>query len=53
MRLAKADLVPTAANLKACYGSFGELRAEAAVFCEQRNARAHRATGRPPVDRLA
>ena len=53
VRIAKADLVPTTANLRDAYHSFAELRAEAAVWCEQVNARPHRETGRPPVDMLA
>lgn len=53
VRIAKADLVPTTANLRDAYHSFGELRAEAAVWCETVNARPHRETGRPPIDMLA
>ena len=53
VKIAKADLVPTTANLRDAYHSFSELRAEAAIWCEQVNARPHRETGRPPVDMLA
>lgn len=53
VRIAKADLVPTAANLLPEYGSFGELRAAADAFCETVNARPHRETRQPPVERLA
>ena len=53
VRIAKADLVPTTANLHGDYASFAELRAEAAVWCERVNARAHREARRPPVDMLA
>jgi transposase len=53
VRIAKADLVPTSANLREGYHSFAELRAEAAVWCEKINARPHRETGRAPVDMLA
>jgi transposase len=53
VRIAKADLVPTTTNLHAGYHSFAELRAEAAVWCDAVNARAHRDTRRPPADMLA
>ncbi len=53
VRIAKADLVPTSANLRDDYHSFAELRAETAVWCEQVNERVHRETGRAPVDMLA
>jgi transposase len=53
VRIAKADLVPTAANLRDDYHTFVELRAEAAIWCEQVNTRPHRETGRPPIDMLA
>jgi hypothetical protein len=44
VRVAKADLVPTAANLLAEYASFAELEAACAVFRDQVNARPHRVT---------
>lgn len=53
VRLAKADLVPTEANLREGYGSFAELERACEVFCEQVNSRAHRATRRPPAQMLA
>ena len=53
VKIAKADLVPTAANLHDDYQTFAELRAEAAVWCDTVNARAHRQTRRAPVDMLA
>ncbi len=53
VRVAKADLVPTEANLLAAYGSFAELRAACDGFCETVNARVHRETHEAPVDRLA
>jgi hypothetical protein len=53
VRIAKADLVPTGANLLAEYGTFAELEAACAAFCADVNARRHRATGRSPVELLA
>lgn len=53
VKLAKADLVPTAANLRDDYETFAELEGEAAVFCERVNRREHRQTRRAPVDLLA
>jgi transposase len=53
VKIAKADLVPTDANLREAYTTFAELRAETALFCDQVNARPHRETRRPPVDMLA
>ena len=53
VKIAKADLVPTEANLLGEYGSFAELQAACAVFCEQVNARPHRVTRRAPVEMLA
>lgn len=53
MRIAKADLVPTEANLLAEYATFAELEVACARFCAEVNARPHRATGRPPVEVLA
>jgi len=52
VRVAKADLVPTDANLLPAYGSFAELEAACAGFTEQVNARAHRITRRAPVEML-
>jgi transposase len=53
VRIAKADLVPTAANLLAEYRSFALLEAACRAFCEQVNARAHRETRRAPELMLA
>ena len=50
VRVAKADLVPAEANLLPEYGSFAELEAACAGFCDQVNARPHRATRRPPAE---
>ncbi|WP_307829996.1 IS21 family transposase [Antrihabitans stalagmiti] len=52
VKIAKADLVPTEANLLPDFASFAELEAACARWCEQVNARPHRATGVPRVDRL-
>jgi transposase len=52
VKIAKADLVPTEANLLAEYASFAELEAACLRWCEQVNARPHRATCVPPQDRL-
>ena len=53
VKLAKADLVPTDANLREEYGSFADLEAACAAFCEQANARPHRITRRAPAEMLA
>ena len=53
VKIAKADLVPTTANLRDDYATFGELVAAAAEFCDKVNSRPHRETGRAPVDMLA
>jgi hypothetical protein len=53
VRIAKADLVPTAANLLGEYACFTALEAACEQFCEQVNTRPHRATRRPPADMLA
>ncbi|MGF7235783.1 MAG: IS21 family transposase [Frankia sp.] len=53
VRIAKADLVPTAANLLGGYGSFTELEAACEAFCGEVNGRPHRATRRPPAQMLA
>ena len=52
VRVAKADLVPTEANLRAEYATFAELQAACAGFCAEVNARPHRATGLVPADLL-
>ena len=53
VKIAKADLVPTEANLLAAYADFADLAAACAAFCAQVNARVHRETGRRPDDLLA
>ena len=53
VKIAKADLVPTKANLRAECTSFAELEAACAAWCERINARVHRETARPPVEALA
>jgi transposase len=53
VRIAKADLVPTSANLLAEYRTFGELEAACREFCEQVNDRIHRETRRRPAEALA
>ncbi len=53
VKIAKADLVPTDANLLPAYGSFAALEAACAVFCDQVNARPHRITRRAPAEMLA
>ncbi|HEX2904054.1 MAG TPA: IS21 family transposase [Jatrophihabitans sp.] len=52
VRIAKADLVPTEANLLAQYASFAELQAACTAFCTDVNGRVHRATGRVPAIEL-
>jgi len=53
VKLAKADLVPTDANLLDGYASFAALEAACASFCDEVNSRVHRVTRRRPVDMLA
>jgi transposase len=53
VRIAKADLVPTDANLRDDYMSWAELVAACEQFTDEVNARAHRVTRRPPVEMLA
>lgn len=53
VRVAKADLVPTEANLLREYASFAELEAACAAFCDQVNSRVHRVTRRAPAEMLA
>ncbi len=53
VKVAKADLVPTDANLLPAYRSFAGLAAACAAFCTQVNGRVHRETGQRPDDRLA
>jgi transposase len=53
VKIAKADLVPTTANLRATYDSFAELEQACATWCQEVNARRHRATHRAPLEMLA
>jgi transposase len=53
VRIAKADLVPTDHNLRAAYGSFGELEAACEEWMAHVNTRQHRSTLEAPVIRLA
>lgn len=53
VRVAKADLVPTAANLLDDYENFAKLDVACEHFCVQVNARPHRVTRRPPIEMLA
>jgi hypothetical protein len=52
VRIAKADLVPTDANLRAEYTSWAELEAACTAAMERFNARPHAVTRRPPVELL-
>ena len=53
VRIAKADLVCTDHNVRGEYGSFAQLEAACAAFCERVNAREHRVTRRAPAVMLA
>jgi hypothetical protein len=48
VRIAKADLVSTEANLLAGYDSFADLAQACEVFCAEMNGRVHRETDRCP-----
>jgi transposase len=50
VKIAKRDLVPTAANLVDDYDSFAQLVVACELFCERVNARVHRETSRAPAD---
>ena len=52
VKIAKADLVPAAANLLADYASFGELEADCQAWCERVNGRVHRESAAVPDRRL-
>lgn len=52
VRISKADLVPTDANLLPDYASFTELVAACEVFCDEVNNRVHRETMRIPAHAL-
>jgi transposase len=53
VRIAKADLVPTEANLLPAYGAFGELVEACERLCDEMNERPHSETKRAPTDALA
>jgi hypothetical protein len=53
VKIAKADLVPTSANLLDEYATFADLEAACQQFTDEVNARLHRETRRRPVDALA
>jgi transposase len=53
VKIAKADLVPTSANLRGDYGSFAELEAACLAWGQQVNNRRHRETHRVPAEMLA
>ena len=53
VKIAKADLVPSGANLLGDYGSFAGLQDACRGFCERVNARVHRETAAEPAVRLA
>ena len=52
VRVAKADLVPTTANLRSGYNSFAELLEACEVFMGKVNNRVHRETARIPNEAL-
>jgi transposase len=52
VRIAKADLVPTAANLRPAYKTLGQIEAACREFCEQVNGRVHRESRRRPAEAL-
>jgi hypothetical protein len=53
VKLAKADLVPTEANLLEGYESFAALAEACECFCAEVNGRPHTETRRPPVEALS
>jgi transposase len=53
VRVAKADLVPTDANLLGDYADWAGMEDACEVFCADVNARVHRVTRRAPADMLA
>lgn len=50
VKIAKADLVPTEANLRGEYESFAQLQAACEAFCAKVNDRRHRETARVPSE---
>jgi hypothetical protein len=53
VKIAKADLVPSGANLLGDYGGFVDLEDACRQFCERVNGRVHRETAAAPAARLA
>lgn len=53
VKIAKADLVPTDANLRDGYANFAELRVACQLWSDEVNGRAHRVTRRRPDQMLA
>jgi hypothetical protein len=53
VKIAKADLVPTEANLLSVYASFRELERACEAFMVMVNTRPHTETRRPPTELLA
>jgi transposase len=53
VRVAKADVVPTDANLLDGYPDWAALEAACAAFCDTVNGRVHRVTRRVPAEMLA
>lgn len=53
VRIAKADLLPTEANLRPDYESFSELKEACEQWGEEVNERPHRETNKPPAMMLA
>jgi len=53
VKIAKADLVPTSANLRPDYASFASLAGACEVFVAGVNAREHRQTRRAPAEMVA
>jgi transposase len=53
VKIAKADLVPSDANLLPAYASFAELEEACRQFCGRVNGRVHRETAAVPAHRLA
>jgi transposase len=52
VKIAKADLVPTEANLLDAYAEFGQLVAACEQFCDKVNHRMHRESAAVPAERL-
>lgn len=52
VKIAKADLVPTSANLREAYPGFAELVVACEQFCRKVNTRVHRETAAVPAERL-